>query len=149
MTDEEKVKEESLKFNKGWLQGVAYLEFGHAIAYIVLAVLVFVLSNGAEIATNAFNVTEPIGGMSIEVVSCITGVISAIVSVLLGILILKSLKPGASKTALVVEIIAFASIFITGIYQFITPGFSWSLAISSFIDVITVGAAEYIRKNNK
>ena len=144
-----KNEKESLEFNKGWLQGVAYLEFGHAIAYAVLAVLVFVLANGTEIAQNAFNVTEPIAGMSIEVVACITGVISAIVSVFLGILILKSLKPGASKLALVVEIIAFVSVFITGIYQFITPGFSWSLAISSFIDVITVGAAEYIRKNNK
>ena len=146
-------KENTLQNHLAWLKGVGYLELGRAIAYAVCAVLVVVLSNGKKIAENVFSVTEAdaTNGMSVEALACTVGIVMAVLSLIITVLLFKSLKPG-SKAAIAVEIITIISFVGTVIYigthDEVDIIFS-TYTVSMFIDAVTIPAADYVRRHNK
>ena len=148
VTNTEKNVEKDLTTYKSLLQGVGILEFLRAAAYGVSAVLVMTMSNSAEIARKVFNITEGASGLSAQALACGTGVIITIISLIMGILIFKALKPG-SKAALVVEILAWISLLTTVIYQITSSdGYNISYSISNLIDCFTITSAAFLRRNN-
>ena len=132
---------------KGILKGVAIVNIIHALLYTVGAILVMTLDDGEDIAMNTFNITYS-EELAITTLTCITCVVMAIPSLILGVLTFKALKPG-SKLALLTEIVAFISLVGTVIFQISNEiGFHWTYTLSNLIYTMTIVSADYIRRHN-
>ena len=141
-------KNKELEQYKGLLKGIAVVNIIHALLYAAGAILVMTLEDGEDIAMNIFNITYS-DELTITSLTCITCAIMAVSSLILGILTFKALKPG-SKLAVLIEVIAFASLVGTIVFQISNDiGFHWTYTLSSLIDTMTIISADYIRRHNQ
>ncbi|MBR4514562.1 MAG: hypothetical protein IKO61_06715 [Lachnospiraceae bacterium] len=147
--EKQKKQMSELDVHKSLLKGVAGLNIGEAIAYIVGVILVFVSSDPAKYAKGFFSVTEEdlTEGISLETMCAVTGIFMAIIAIVMAVLIFKGLKPG-SKAIVAVEIIAWVSL-IGSIIYIIVGETSLSMTASIAIDSMTCTAADFVRKSYK